>query len=269
MCCSRSIEPAAAIVNHLLRRSAHMKEQFIWVCNMEAIRINKYIRECGLASRREADRMIEEGRVTVNGVIADPGMPVSEGDVICVDGNEIKPVADKHVVAYYKPKGVTCTKEDVHAELTLEQVFSYPVSLTYAGRLDKDSEGLLIMTNDGELIDRLMRSRFGHEKEYEVVLKHEVTDDFLVKFASGVYLPELEVVTKRCKIKQLGKNKVDIILTQGLNRQIRRMCKTLGNEVVSLKRIRVENILLGDLNPGELRRISPEEETELRRILQL
>lgn len=213
--------------------------------------------------------MIEEGRVTVNGVIADPGMPVSEGDVICVDGNEIKPVEEKHVVAYYKPKGVTCTKEDVHAELTLEQVFSYPVPLTYAGRLDKDSEGLLIMTNDGELIDRLMRSRFGHEKEYEVVLKREVTDDFLVKFASGVYLPELEVVTKRCKIKQLGKNKVDIILTQGLNRQIRRMCKTLGNEVVSLKRIRVENILLGDLKPGELRRVSPEEETELRRILQL
>jgi pseudouridine synthase len=236
---------------------------------MEAIRINKYIRECGLASRREADRMIEEGRVTVNGVIADPGMPVSEGDVICVDGNEIKPVADKHVVVYYKPKGVTCTKEDVHAELTLEQVFSYPVPLTYAGRLDKDSEGLLIMTNDGELIDRLMRSRFGHEKEYEVVLKHEVTDDFLVKFAGGVYLPELEVVTKRCKIKQLGKNKVDIILTQGLNRQIRRMCKTLGNEVVSLKRIRVENILLGDLKPGEMRRVSAEEETELRRILQL
>ena len=236
---------------------------------MDLIRINKYIRECGLASRREADRMIEEGRVTVNGVIANAGMTVSEGDVICVDGNEIKPVAEKHVVAYYKPKGVTCTKEDVHAELTLEQVFSYPVPLTYAGRLDKDSEGLLIMTNDGELIDHLMRSRFGHEKEYEVVLKHEVTDDFLVKFAGGVYLPELETVTKRCKIKRLGKNKVDIILTQGLNRQIRRMCKTLGNEVVSLKRIRVENILLGDLKPGEMRRVSAEEETELRRILQL
>lgn len=236
---------------------------------MEQIRINKYIRECGIGSRREADRMIEEGRVLVNGVTADAGMQVSDEDTILVDGNLISRIAEKHVVAYYKPKGVTCTKDDVHAKLTLDMVFHYPIPLTYAGRLDQDSEGLLLMTNDGELIDRLMRSRYAHEKEYEVVLKHEVTDEFLEKFAGGVYLPDLEVVTKRCKIRKVGEKKVDIILTQGLNRQIRRMCKVLGNEVVSLKRIRVENILLGELKSGDFRRISAEEESKLREKLGL
>lgn len=236
---------------------------------MEKIRVNKYIRECGIASRREADRLIEERRVTINGAVADPGMQVSEEDTVCIDGKEIRLIPEKHVVAYYKPKGVTCTKDDAHAELTLEQVFRYPVPLTYAGRLDKDSEGLLIMTNDGELIDRLMRARYGHEKEYEVVLKREVTDTFLQKFAGGVYLPELETVTKKCIIRKTGKNKADIILTQGLNRQIRRMCKALGNEVLSLKRVRVANILLGDLKPGEYRRISEEEEKELRELLKM
>ena len=231
---------------------------------MEQIRINKFIRECGIASRREADRMIEEGRVLVNGIPATSGMSVSDTDEILVDGKKISVILEKHIVAFYKPKGVTCSEKDEHAEVTIKDVFEYPIPLTYAGRLDKDSEGLLIMTNDGELIDQMMRSRYGHEKEYEVVLKREVTDDFLRKFEKGVYLPELEVTTKSCKIRKLDEKSVDIILTQGLNRQIRRMCKVLGNEVVSLKRIRVVNIRLGDLKPGEMRRISGEEEKELR-----
>ena len=231
---------------------------------MEELRINKYIRECGIASRREADRLISEGRVTVNGRPADAGMTVAKGDIVSVDGKEISPVEVKHVVAFYKPGGVTCTEKDSHADLTIQDVFRYEVPLTYAGRLDRDSEGLLIMTNDGMLIDKMMRGRYGHEKEYEVVLKSDVTDSFLNDFAKGVYLPELNVTTKPCKIRKTGKNKVNIILTQGLNRQIRRMCNVLGNEVISLKRIRVVNILLGDLKPGEYRRITAEEEAKLR-----
>ena len=236
---------------------------------MSEIRINKFIRECGIASRREADHILLEGRVTVNGQIAVPGMLVSEKDIICVDGKEVKMLPEKHVVAYYKPLGVTCTKRDEHAKATLEDVFHYPVNLTYAGRLDQDSEGLLIMTNDGELIDRMMRGRYGHEKEYVVTLKKEVTDEFLKKFAGGIYLPDLEMVTKPCKIEKIGAKKVRVILTQGLNRQIRRMCRVLKNDVILLKRIRVVNIKLGELKPGEYREVTGEELKELYSKLRL
>ena len=230
---------------------------------MPEIRINKFIRECGIASRREADIILQEGRVTVNGQVAVPGMIISDEDVVCVDGKEIRILREKHVVAYYKPLGVTCTKRDEHAKATLEDVFHYPVNLTYAGRLDQDSEGLLIMTDDGELIDRMMRGRYGHEKEYIVTLKKEVTDEFLKKFAEGIYLPDLEMVTKPCKVERIGNKKIRVILTQGLNRQIRRMCRVLKNDVVNLKRIRVVNIKLGKLKPGEYRDLTKEELEEL------
>ena len=230
---------------------------------MTEMRINKFIRECGVASRREADLLVEEGRVFINGIKADAGLKVKEVDLVTVDGKEIKPVESKHIVAVYKPVGVVCTKKDEHAKLTIADVFSYPYVLTYAGRLDKDSEGLLLMTDDGELIDKMMRSRYDHEKEYVIELKKPITDEFLKRFEKGVFLHELDVVTKPCTIRKTGPKKATVILTQGLNRQIRRMCKELGNEVVFLKRVRVVNIGLGSLKPGEYRELTKEEQSVL------
>ena len=233
----------------------------------DGIRINKYVKDCGIASRREADQLVEEGRVLINGKVALPGSMVKENDLVTVDGNTICLTKEKHIVAFYKPLGVTCTKKDAHAQTTIDDVFIYPYPLTYAGRLDKDSEGLLILTDDGDLIDAMMRSRYGHEKEYEVTFAKELTQDFIERFSEGVFLPELETVTKPCLIGKLDKKKATVILTQGLNRQIRRMGKVLGNEVVSIKRIRVVNIKLKELNPGEYRELSPKERDDLYRFV--
>lgn len=222
-------------------------------------RINKYLAEAGIASRREADRMVESGIVTINGTIAANADRVKETDVVCVNGKPVYRQKQKHVVAFYKPVGVTCTKKDKYAKVTLDDVVKYPVRLTYAGRLDKDSEGLLILTNDGELIEKMMRGANGHEKEYVVKVNKEITEEFVLSMKTGVFLPELEVTTRPCKISRIGDKTFRIILTQGLNRQIRRMCKELGYDVVSLKRIRVLNILLEPLKTGEIRRISGEE----------
>lgn len=222
-------------------------------------RINKYLAEAGIASRREADRMVESGIVTINGTIAANADRVKETDVVCVNGKPVYRQKQKHVVAFYKPVGVTCTKKDKYAKVTLDDVVKYPVRLTYAGRLDKDSEGLLILTNDGDLIEKMMRGANGHEKEYVVKVNKEITEEFVRSMKTGVFLPELEVTTRPCKISRIGDKTFRIILTQGLNRQIRRMCKELGYDVVSLKRIRVLNILLEPLKTGEIRRISGEE----------
>ena len=235
---------------------------------MKPVRINKYINLCGLASRREADEMVAAGRITVNGQTAEPGSKVSETDIVCVDGREVKVLAKKRFYAFYKPVGVTTTRKDEHAEVTLSKYFPDAGALTYAGRLDKDSEGLLIMTDDGELAGRMMHGKAEHEKEYVVTLKKDVTEEFLKNFSKGVYLKDLDRQTKPCKIKRTGKRSVDIILTEGLNRQIRRMCTELGNEVVSLKRIRIMNVTLGDLKPGEFRELTVEEEKALREKIQ-
>ena len=197
----------------------------------EQIRLNKYLAECGVCSRRDADRLIEQCRVTVNGKIA----------------------------ALYKPVGVTCTERDRHAQKTLNDMVKYPVRVTYAGRLDKDSEGLLLLTNDGDLIDAMMRGANRHEKEYVVKVTREVTEEFLEKLAAGVYIKELAQTTRPCQVEMLGKYTFRIILTQGLNRQIRRMCAAFGVEVKSLKRVRVMNIMLGNLKPGAFKEITGEE----------
>lgn len=227
------------------------------------VRINKYLAEAGVSSRRGADKLVESGLVTINGTIAHNADKVYPGDKVCVRGKQIFMQDEKHVVAFYKPEGVTCTKEDKYAKVTIDDVFHYPFRLNYAGRLDKDSKGLLIMTNDGDLIDRMMRARNYHEKEYIVKVNHNITDEFIAKMSEGVYLEELEVMTRPCKLKQMGDYTFSIILTQGLNRQIRRMCKTLGYKVESLMRIRVMNIELGNLRPGEYRRIEGEELSKL------
>lgn len=230
------------------------------------IRLNQYIASCGVCSRREADRLIEAGRVSVNGNPAERGMRVLQTDEVAVDGRPLGGALNKIVVAFYKPVGVTCTESDRHADRTLNEAFSFPVRLTYAGRLDRDSEGLLLMTNDGNLIDNMMRGANGHEKEYIVRVRSRISDADLEHFRKGVRLRELGVTTRPCKVERLGDYTFRIILTQGLNRQIRRMCRAVGNEVRKLKRVRVLNIELGPMKPGEQRIIRGEELQELYRM---
>lgn len=225
----------------------------------EQIRLNKYLAECGVCSRRDADRLIEQCKVTVNGKIAAMGTKVTEQDEVAVNGKPLKKQERKVVLALYKPVGVTCTERDRHAQKTLNDMVKYPVRVTYAGRLDKDSEGLLLLTNDGDLIDAMMRGANRHEKEYVVKVTREVTEEFLEKLAAGVYIKELAQTTRPCQVEMLGKYTFRIILTQGLNRQIRRMCAAFGVEVKSLKRVRVMNIMLGNLKPGAFKEITGEE----------
>ena len=229
------------------------------------MRLNKYISESGLCSRREADRLIESGRVTVDGQRAEPGMQVTEDSDVRVGRKKIGPKKEIIVLAVNKPVGIVCT-EDMRVKNNIIRFFKYPVRVTYAGRLDKDSEGLLLMTNQGDIINKMMRAGNCHEKEYEVTVDKPVTEYFLKGMASGV--PILDTVTRECKIEAIGKYKFRIILTQGLNRQIRRMCEYFGYKVKILKRIRVMNIKLGNLKPGAYRELTKEEIKELYRMIE-
>lgn len=230
-------------------------------------RLNKYLADCGVCSRREADRLIEEGRVQVNGQAAGMGCRVTETDKVTVNGKTLTGKTENVVLAFYKPVGVTCTEKDKHAERIVNDYVKYPVRVTYAGRLDKESEGLLLLTNDGNLIEAMMRGANGHEKEYVVKVNKEITVDFLKKMEAGVYLKELSVQTRPCKVERIGKYTFRIILTQGLNRQIRRMCKELGYNVVQLKRERVINIKLGKLTPGGYRKLTGDELERLYKLV--
>lgn len=222
---------------------------------MKNERLNKYLASCGICSRREADRLIEEGRVLVNRQKANAGMQVSDQDTILVNGKSVHGKNEKVVLAYYKPVGVVCTERDRFADKKITDMVKFPVRVTYAGRLDKDSEGLLLLTNDGELIEAMMRGSAGHEKEYVVKVDKEITDVFLRSLENGVFLPELNLKTRPCKAEMIGRYTFRIILTQGVNRQIRRMAKELGYRVYAIKRVRVINIQLADLKPGQYRRI--------------
>ncbi len=228
-------------------------------------RLNKYLAQCGICSRRDADKLIEQKAVTVNGQAALPGMKVTEADDIRVNGRRIEGPDKKVVLAYYKPQGVICTARDEHADRTIGDVLQYPVRLTYAGRLDKNSEGLLIMTNDGDLIDAMMRGANRHEKEYLVKVDKPLTEAALHKMRKGIWLEELEQTTRPCEITQLESDTMRMILTQGINRQIRRMCEATGYAVRELKRTRVMNIELADLAPGEYRELTGAEREELYR----
>ena len=223
------------------------------------VRINKYLADCGICSRREADKYIDSGKVKINGQVAKSGMQVDDKDIVEFAGKQIRSLESKVVLAYYKPIGVTCTEKDKHAEKTIVDAIKYPVRLTYAGRLDKDSEGLIIMTNDGELINNMMRGANRHEKEYIVKVDRTVNPEFVEEMSKGVFLKDLSQTTRPCEVEIIGKNTFKIILTQGLNRQIRRMCQTLGYNVKSLKRIRVVNIELKNIKSGEYREINGEE----------
>lgn len=226
------------------------------------MRINKYLSECGICSRREADRLLTAGEVTVNGNIAEPGQQVQETDQVCLRGTPVSVLREKTYLKFYKPVGIVCTSER-REKRNLTDYLNYPVRVTYAGRLDRESEGLLLLTDDGDLIDALMRARNRHEKEYEVEVNRPVTEDFLKRLRTGIYLKELQVKTRPCQAEKRGENGLRLVLTQGLNRQIRRMCRACGYEVKKLKRVRVANLKLGDLKPGEYRELTSVERQEL------
>lgn len=226
-------------------------------------RLNKYLAQCGVCSRREADKLIEAGKVFINGRVAGMGDKVTASDEVRVGKRVLGGKTKTAVLAFYKPVGVTCTEKDKYAEKIINDYINLPFRVTYAGRLDKDSEGLLLLTNDGDLIDAVMRGAHRHEKEYVVKVNKEITDEFVAHMEKGVYVKELEQTTRPCIVKPIGKYTFHITLTQGLNRQIRRMCKTLGYEVTHLKRIRIMNIELGKLPPGKYRELTGAELEEL------
>ena len=220
------------------------------------MRLNKYISETGLCSRREADARIEAGRVTINGVVATLGTQVAAGDVVCVDGQPVGGQERLVYIALNKPVGITSTIEP-HIAGNLLEVVKYPQRIFPIGRLDKDSEGLILLTNNGDIVNEILRSENEHEKEYLVTVDRPVTEIFLNGMASGVRI--LGTVTKPCKVRRVGAGTFHIILTQGLNRQIRRMCSFFGYKVLKLQRVRIINLQLGDLKPGQWRQLEPAE----------
>lgn len=230
---------------------------------MEKVRLNKFLASCGVCSRREADSLIESGVVTVNGQVGVPGQGVAPGDAVEVRGERVLTAGETVVLAYHKPAGVTCSERDTHADKLITDMIDYPVRLTYAGRLDKESTGLMIMTNDGNLINAMMKGSHRHEKEYIVKVRRDVTAQFLSDMANGVYLEDLHIKTRKCKVKKLSVDAFSIVLTQGVNRQIKRMCKACGNSAASIKRVRVMNVLLGNLAENEWREITGEEKRKL------
>lgn len=226
---------------------------------MEQMRLNKYLAHCGVCSRRDADRLIEKGEVLVNGRQAQAGMTVDDGDEILVSGRPVRGVQEPVVLAFYKPFGVVCTEKDVHAESIVSDLVDYPVRVTYAGRLDKDSEGLLLLSNDGDLIQAMMKGANRHEKEYLVRVNKEITAEFLEKLEGGVYLEELDITTRECRVEQVSRFTFRMVLTQGVNRQIKRMCRAYDYHVRALKRVRVMHVTLGNLKPGEYRELGRED----------
>lgn len=234
----------------------------------ETVRLNKYISASGFCSRRKADEWIAAGRVLVNGVPADMGMQVGKQDTITINGKIIRRENPFKLFVFFKPKGYTCTSHRGDAASIFKN-FELDSDLKYVGRLDKDSEGLLLLTNDGDLCNEISKAKNQHEKEYVVTVNRAITEDFLEGMAKGVriYEPGKEkwVVTRECKVQKQGNNTFSIILTQGYNRQIRRMCEHFNYRVTKLSRIRVMNIELGDMKPGDIRQATEEEITGLKK----
>ena len=223
-----------------------IEKQFLDTENKGPVRLNKYLSEAGVCSRREADKLI------------------AAGQVVRIGKKQVSRQEEMIVLAVNKPRGIVCTEERRERD-SIVRFLNYPVRITYVGRLDKDSEGLLLMTNNGDIINRMMRAANKHEKEYKVTVDKPVTDEFLKEMAGGV--PILDTVTRPCQVEKLGKYKFKIILTQGLNRQIRRMCEALGYEVKELRRVRIMNIELGNLKPGEYRKVTDQELNELYELI--
>lgn len=229
---------------------------------MEKVRLNKYLSGQGICSRREADKYIEAGKVTINGHIARMGEKVDGTEEILFDGRLVSAARkEKIVLAMNKPAGIVCSSKEKD---NIIDYLKYPKRVYPVGRLDKDSTGLILLTNDGELMNEILKARNYHEKEYEVRVRERITADFIRGMSEGVWLSELGVKTRPCKVKKVDAYTFRIILTQGLNRQIRRMCAYFNFRVVTLKRIRIMNIQLGDLKEGEWREIKGRELRELR-----
>ena len=229
------------------------------------MRLNKYLSDAGVCSRREADRLTEAGEITINGKRAETGMQVESGDVVVVKGKTVVPEEKKVYLAFNKPRGIVCTAEKREKNNVIDYL-SYPVRIYPVGRLDKDSEGLLLMTNDGAIVNGIMRARNRHEKEYQVEVNKEITPEFLKKMASGV--PILDTVTRPCRIRKTGERSFTIILTQGLNRQIRRMCEHFGYEVKKLERTRIMNVSLSGIPLGEWRDLTDDELIDLFKLIE-
>jgi len=232
---------------------------------MQTKRLNKAISETGYCSRREADRLIEQGKVKVNDAIAGLGVQVSENDQIFVEGKLITNNVKLIYLAFNKPVGITSTT-DTTIKSNIIDFINFPERIFPVGRLDKPSEGLIFMTNDGDIVNKILRSKNNHEKEYVVTVNKRITPDFIEKMSSGV--PVLDTITKKCTVKKIDDFTFNIILTQGLNRQIRRMCDYLGYEVKTLKRIRIMNIKLGNLKSGKYRYFTKDELTEVLRLVE-
>ena len=232
-----------------------------------ATRINKYLSEVGYCSRRVADSLIEEGKVTINGEIPEMGTKVEDGDQVEVEGQRIEKSTkhEKIYLVFNKPAGIVCTTDRRVESDNIIDFIKYPTRIFPIGRLDKPSEGLIFLTNDGDIVNKILRARNNHEKEYIVSVNRPINRDFIQSMSNGVEI--LDTITKNCFVKQLGPKKFRIILTQGLNRQIRRMCESLGFRVKSLKRVRIMNIKL-DVSKGKYRKFTKEELLELNRLLE-
>lgn len=229
-------------------------------------RINKFLSEIGYCSRRAADKLIEQGRVKINGEVPLMGTKISEKDEVSVNGKVVHRAKNKKMVyiVFNKPRGIVCTTDQLREKDNIIDYINYPTRIFPIGRLDKPSEGLIFLTNDGDIVNKILRARNNHEKEYEVYVDKPVTKEFVEHMKNGV--PILDTITRKCKVKQTGKKTFKIILTQGLNRQIRRMCEYLGYEVKNLKRVRIMNIKL-DIKVGEYRDFTSSELNTLNQLL--
>ncbi len=229
----------------------------------DEVRLNKYISETGFCSRREADKLIEQGRVKIDGAKATTGMKVSKGQSVSIDGKPLKVENELVYIALNKPVGITCTTES-KIKGNIVDFINHEKRIFPIGRLDKDSQGLIFMTNDGDIVNKILRAGNNHEKEYIVTVNKPITDEFVKGMSNGV--PILGTVTKKCLVKKESKNSFRIILTQGLNRQIRRMCEYFGYEVKKLERIRIMNVSLGNLKMGSWRYLTKKELAEINRL---
>lgn len=234
----------------------------------ELYRLNKYLSDAGVCSRRAADAAIEAGEVTVNGEQAVMGMKVTVSDEVRYKGQIVSNVGKKNILlAYNKPAGIVCTAEKREKNNIIEHI-NYPERIYPIGRLDKDSTGLILLTNQGDLVNKIMKAVNAHEKEYIVTVDKDITADFITNMSSGVYLEELDVTTRKCRVTKIGPREFRIVLTQGLNRQIRRMCQTFGYRVRTLKRVRIMNIELGNLKDDTYRDVNSKEIKELMKMLE-
>lgn len=230
-------------------------------------RINKYLSEVGYCSRREADKLIDAGRVTINGTVPEMGTKIAPTDVVAVDGNIIKNTKESFVyLAFNKPVGIVCTTDTSVEKDNIIDFINYPKRIFPIGRLDKPSEGLILLTDDGDIVNKILRASNNHEKEYIVTVDKPISQTFIERMAGGIYIEDLGKRTKKCKVQKLGTYKFKIILTQGLNRQIRRMCAYLNYEVQTLKRVRIMNVKL-DMPEGKYRELTKEEFTELNTLI--